>query len=282
VQQLSEAQTRDEAARAIEEAAALLQAKQGSPAPESLIPHTNRVFAPENRDFACTIVQKFSYQTGTHLSAAEIISSLESKVVGPEVLEDVMLHLLGWTKNTTDQLIADRKAAWIEVGTFRNELLAIVRKLDRRQILASFARMPGAQDVQSHLKKRRYVEQIELIQATHDQKIKAIADYLRAETDRIEWARRGLVHGSALDETEEELTRAWENIKTISDIEDASRDDVERGKLLYAKCSLHKCRVQGQEPPGHFTPGSFHALADVLTVGWHPRYRELIEEENKE
>jgi hypothetical protein len=30
------------------------------------------------------------------------------------------------------------------------------------------------------------------------------------------------------------------------------------------------------EVPSHFIAGSYHALADAVTVGWHPKYEALL------
>jgi hypothetical protein len=51
---------------------------------------------------------------------------------------------------------------------------------------------------------------------------------------------------------------------------------VERGQLLLADCGMHQQKLQGLEVPAFFTPGSFHALAEEKTVGWHPEYETLL------
>jgi hypothetical protein len=39
---------------------------------------------------------------------------------------------------------------------------------------------------------------------------------------------------------------------------------------------VHQQKLQGLEVPAFFTPGSFHALAEEKTVGWHPDYETLL------
>lgn len=57
---------------------------------------------------------------------------------------------------------------------------------------------------------------------------------------------------------------------------------MERGQLLLADCGTHQQRLQGLEVPAFFTPGSFHALAEEKTVGWHPEYEILLPTKGKD
>jgi ABC-3C protein len=61
-----------------------------------------------------------------------------------------------------------------------------------------------------------------------------------------------------------------------------SLNGVEFGQLLLADCGTHQQKLQGLEVPAFFTPGSFHALAEEKTVGWHPEYETLLGTEGKD
>ena len=101
-------------------------------------------------------------------------------------------------------------------------------------------------------------------------------DYLRASTDRTQWSARGFVHETSFDEFERGLQRTWESCRAKTNIALRGHSDIERGQYLYAECSQHAGKLEGLEVPDHFTPGSFHALADTLSVGWHPDYRSMF------
>ena len=179
-------------------------------------------------------------------------------------------------KEKTDRLLEENKPAQISVESYRKAMISFVRKHDNRTILCTFAASPAERLIQKDIEARTYVRQLDIIKAEDEQKIEAVTDYLRASIDRTQWSVKGLVFETSFDEFEENLRRAWENHKRKTNIILAKNDDVKKGQYLYSECSLHQARLQGLEVPSHFTPGSFHALADQLTIGWHPNFsREL-------
>lgn len=120
-----------------------------------------------------------------------------------------------------------------------------------------------------------YVRQLEIINCDDDDKMRAVTDFLRASFDRTQWGIKGWVNDSSFEEFEQGLTRTWKNLKRQTEIELSGRTSIERGMSLYTKCSLHRANLEGLEVPDHFTPGSFHALADKEDVWWHPDYLNL-------
>ena len=80
------------------------------------------------------------------------------------------------------------------------------------------------------------------------------------------------MHDKSFDEYEEALVSFWKNKRKVHGITNKNLTEIERGQLLLADCGL----LQGLEPPPFFTPGSFHALAEDETVGWHPEYKNLL------
>ncbi|HEU5400134.1 MAG TPA: ABC-three component system protein [Terriglobales bacterium] len=106
--------------------------------------------------------------------------------------------------------------------------------------------------------------------------IEAINQFLRASAERAAWSKAGIVHDKSFDDYEENLITAWKNKRALNEVIHKSLTGVDRGKLLLAECGLHQQRLQGLEVPAFFTPGSFHALAEDKTVGWHPEYKSLL------
>jgi C-terminal domain 7 of the ABC-three component (ABC-3C) systems len=158
---------------------------------------------------------------------------------------------------------------------FHREYTAYVRRVDRDIILAGFAGKPSS----AHKLERlldTFVQQLDLIDRSFDDKLSAISDFLRASYDRAMWSKAGDVHDDSFAELDDQLDRTWQNLSVAVDVEGASKSKVRRGQLLYAKCMMYTTRVQGMETPPYFIPGCFHRLADDLVVGWHPDYRALL------
>jgi hypothetical protein len=143
-------------------------------------------------------------------------------------------------------------------------------------MLASVAAQPHRDDLERELQMRTYVRQLALIELDDDEKIAAVTDFLKAEVDRVEWARQGRVLEDAYDGFEIELHAAWRNHQRRCEVAHAARTEVDRGKLLYSDCFEHQVRLEQAIVPPHFCRGSFHKLADDIKIGWHPKFADLL------
>ncbi len=172
--------------------------------------------------------------------------------------------------------------AVIKRDDFHREYEALARKYDRESILACFAPKPSFDQVHEHLSDT-FIQQLSLIEEDYDEKLEAISDLLMAGWDRTKWSESGEVHESSFDELFESLHRAWRNLKKSNDITHAARPPVEQGKLLYYECKKFHATVQQMTVSAdYFTPGCFHLLADVPSIGWHPQYATLLSHKHEE
>jgi hypothetical protein len=224
------------------------------------------------------VIENFCMEFGSGRSADDLRQALEL-YVADEYIDQVMRGMLGWIKLKTDSAIEMKEPAVISYEDFRRELNTLIRKLHQRNILESFAGEPAEGDVREHLEVRKYVRQLDLIQAEDDEKVRAVIDFLKAEADRVEWARRGEVHRSSMDAFQADLLATWRTQKRRCDILHRDRSDIEKGMLLYCDCSLHRASIEGVPAPDHYCRGSLHALADEPLIGWHPNYEGLLEGE---
>lgn len=224
----------------------------------------------------CGIIEAFTYTCGSGSPHADLESLMAQKFVHEEIVPDMVMHALGWVKKQTDELLEQKKLAIISWNAFHAEMTSYFRRIDRRQILESFARTPDKGDIKQHLILKVYVRQLEMILCNDEEKFQAVNDYLLSSVDRAIWSDKGLVHESSFDEFEDKLIRTWQNNQRASGIEAAHHTDVNKGKLLYSKCSLYQATLEGLDVPPHFTPGSFHTLADKESIGWHPQYKSKL------
>lgn len=272
-QEFHEVQDTTQALRLIDEIVAYFAAQPPSaPLGRFVIP----VLRAERRASLASLLVGFRLLHGAGSSRSELLDRLRRTIVPEEHLQDVVQFALGWLKLVTDSQLERRETAVVSVSELRAELTAIVRKLDSQAILNSYAHSPASGDVEAQLQSRMFVRQLELVDEDDIQKVRAVIDYLKAKSDRIQWAERALVHCSDLEELEHELEAAWNSKKTIVAVRDSGHPEKDQGRLLLHECLQHRCKVQGRETPSYFTSGSFHALADDLRVGWHPRYRDFL------
>lgn len=245
--------------------------------PEKLSQYVDRVFQADE-DLILSIIRNFQFKSGSGSPQEDLkaIFTEKMKFVSSEIVDEALHYALGWVKGQTDRLLEQQKPACIAVDSFVTVVGSFIRKYDRRTILKTFAGIPSGQEIEEDLKVRTYVRQLDIIEVDDEFKIKAVTDFLRSSVDRTEWSTRGLVHESSFDEFADILVRTWNNHKTKTDILLAGNSDIQRGQYLYAECSCKQVKLQNLEVPPHFTPGSFHALADNEVVGWHPTYKEKL------
>jgi len=236
--------------------------------------YVSKVFDTDE-SVVCKIIQAFSLDCGSGSSQTDLKALMSKALVPQDIIDDVLRYALGWVKEQTDTLLEQKRPACIPVDIFRSEITSFVRKHDRRTILCSFAKDPSQGEIEADLLKT-YVHQLEIIDCDYEEKVRAITDFNRASTDRTQWGVKGFVHESSFDEFERGLVRTWGNLRRKTDISLSKHADTEKGKYLYAECSNHQAILEGFTVPDHFTPGSFHALADKEEVWWHPNYKTLL------
>jgi hypothetical protein len=268
---LSLASTKEQALAAITEARNRFSDPRLS---SSLQPFASAILGANIETFAA-IVQNFSFSVGSGSPTQDMRQVMGMMLVPEEIVEEATIYSLGFIKDRTDELLNANKPAAITVDDFRSHIIAYVRKHDRRTMLASFASLPGHEEIQAH-RLRTYIHQLDLVDCDDDDKVIAIKDFLRASVDRTTWSLKGWVDQASFLEFAEGLQRSWKNFKTQVDIELRGRSDIERGRQLYARCSNHQCTLEGLQLPPHFVPGSLHALSDEEIVGWHPSYKEQL------
>ena len=235
------------------------------------------VFSADD-DLLADILINFQLEFGGGRTWDDLRAAIDATFIPPDLADQVLRTISGWINEQVDTSIEQGAPATVLWDDFRTAVITAVRRLDRQGILASVASAPGQVEVEHELTFRTYVRQLDLIELEYDDKIAAVTDFLKAESDRVEWARRGHVFQDSFDAFEDELHGAWRNYRRQCEIAHVSVTEPNRGKLLYSDCFAHRARLQQSDLPDHFCRGSFHKLADTAVIGWHPRYQDLLQE----
>lgn len=240
----------------------------------ALKPYLENIFTAD-RDVLASLIEKFSIIRGRGVSAAEIDALVRTKWVSDDKVDIIRDFALGWVKRRIDEMLEQDRHAAISSDEFRGVMTAFVQKYDQRRILFSVAHVTEAEAL-AELPVRTYVRQLELIDATFEEKLSAATDFLRSSADRTFWGKKGWVLDASFDEFEDALTRQWDLKRKTRLLEDAGRGRETTGKLIYVDCCGCQQSIEGLEVPPHFVPGSLHALADCLDIGWHPDFRDRL------
>ncbi|WP_150620629.1 ABC-three component system protein [Pandoraea horticolens] len=282
-QQLSDSVTRQDAHAAI---AAIRKEFWGdapnfdkrASVPETLAKHVDIVLSARENALV-DIIQAFTLEQGIGAPYDEIRQEIACAPVGAENVEQILHQLTGWIRTTVFDRIEKRNPAVVSRDEFHEEYLAVVRKVDRSDTtLPSRATPPTPEAVQAEfLLEQMYLRQLHIIGAEQDVLYDAINTFLMAATDRTEWAKRGYIHRDSLVEYEAALKRAWTAKKMAVKVQMRGKPPEDFGAVLLASCLEASVPLQGKTVSTHFTPGSFHKLANALTIGWHPDFATLLE-----
>ncbi|WP_322034193.1 ABC-three component system protein [Paraburkholderia sp. J76] len=245
--------------------------------PEKLAKQVNVVLRASERALV-DIIQAFSLERGIGAPYDEIAAEVAAAPVGAENVEQILHQLAGWIHITIFDLIQKGLPAVVSRDEFHTEYVAVVRKFDRSDtILPTFATPPTAQDLEAErLLDQMYLRQLSLIGAEQDTIYDAMNTFLMAVVDRTEWAKRGYVHRSSFTEYEAALKRIWNSKKMAVRVEMRGKPPEDFGTVLLSSCLEANVLLQGKTVSSHFTPGSFHKLANTLDVGWHPDFAKIL------
>lgn len=242
--------------------------------PEGLARYANPVLGA-NEEIVLRIIVNLRLVCASGSPQLDIEAAIRRDPVSATRVFDIADKLCGWVKRQADKQLEQGLPAVISRDDFHREYVSYVRMVDRDLILKSLGRKPSDAEKREHMPDI-FVQQLDLLELGFEDKLEAISDFLRACWDRVHWSKAGDVHEDSFIELDENLHRTWLNTSRATCVEAATKTAVERGLLLHARCMNHVAKVQGMEAPAHFTPGCFHRLADDMSIGWHPDYRDLI------
>jgi hypothetical protein len=221
------------------------------------------------------IIRGFTLVCGSGSPVGDLEDLLRTHPIPPSKVRQVMEYMCGVVKTRVDELLERREPAILGGDEIRAIYRAYVRKIDSDTLLTSYARRPSRDQAMRNMP-AAFVHQLDLIGLGFEDKLEAINDYLMAVADRTEWAKAGEIDGSSFDELDGVLTRTWKNRKKSLAIQHANLVAEQQGELLYRDCLITRAPLQAKDTPQHFIPGCLHRLAEGLTIGWHPKYEDLM------
>jgi len=232
-------------------------------------------FLSNGDDTCAIIIRRFRLHT-----AADPVESIREQlraVLPPETIEGFCAAAIGMARDSIDTLIRAKKPPVIDAKQFRTKWTTFVRKYDLLGLLISKTPAPGSDVVTALVATNpTFVAQLQAIEASDDLLVTAVGDYLRAQSDKIDWADEGIIVANSLDELDEQLVR--QHKLSRDEIEDtlSVHSETQRGRALYRKCTNTVLPLEGKSLPAHFIPGAFNCLSNDRKLGWHPNYQSLF------
>lgn len=230
--------------------------------------------APAHRQHA--LIKNFELEA----NAVDPLESIRA-VLRPAIAEghvDIIVRSgIGQAKQAVDRLIQHGEKPILDAEAFRRDFHAFVRQNNLPGLLASIAESPSDLVVAGVAAARPvFVRQLELIEASEGDRLRAVSDYLRSSADKADWAERGEIFSGSLDGWDEDLIKRHRMAKgDVADLH-GERSAAVQGRLVYRQCAQHQAPLEGRVVPSHFVHGSFNDLADRRRLGWHGDYLALL------
>lgn len=207
----------------------------------------------------------------------EPLRALLSPTIPTVSIDVICQSAIGIAKEWADQRIRKGIPAQISVAEFRMNFHAFVQRNNLPGYLPSFSEALTPAEAKAVLTNRPvFIRQLQLIEATEEQQLRAASDFMRTSSDKTAWADQGFVFDGSFDDWEDSLMRRHAAIQ--SEVNDLFSDKTEivQGRTVYNRCSVLEVPLDGRAVPGHFTHGAFNDLADRQKLGWHAEYKSLL------
>lgn len=213
----------------------------------------------------------------------EPIRQLLRPTVPEASLDLICASAIGQAKEAADRFIRRKAPALVNVAEFRRNFHAFVQQNNMAGFLPTFTAAPSEVDAKAMLTSRPiFVRQLELIDASEEQLLRAASDLMRTSGDKVKWAEQGLVFDGSFKDWEDNLLRKHNAVHSeVKEIYSEKNPDAQ-GRIVYSRCATMEVPLDSRVVPGHFTHGGFNDLADRRELGWHPKHEVLLEEEDKQ
>ena len=228
----------------------------------------------------CDVVDASDASAGSQLRQATI-AELQLPEWCLPTSDSIANELLGWLHTTTLDAWQKGRPAWIQRNHFVNALQAIIG-LRKRQAARERAEhlIPVTDDTVGQTRGRPFVKQLHLV--TDDNTIVdvSIREFVRCNIEKSRLSAEGNVTDEDWRTFETTLFSRWEKIRARVLRSKVSHPEEDVGfEILTDTTEDHRERLAGSDTEQvYLTSGTYHRLADLVRVGWHPRFKALMQE----
>jgi len=262
-----------------------MEAAISSP-PKSIQSQVERVMHPTSRENLRKLVARCRLADATQDTAGDGLRSQTIKHLPlPDwckpIAHSILDELLGWMHRIALASWQASKPAWIKRDHFVNQLHAIIDLRKRRISRERAAHLiPVGDENIGKEKGSRFVKQLQLI--TDDDSIvdTSIREYIRCNIEKARLSAEGNITDEDWLTFESTLRDRWNKIRArIMRIRQAVAEQDIGFEIFTDTTEEHREKLAGSDTEQvYLTSGTYHRLADMIRLGWHPRFEELMRE----
>ncbi|MBL1419294.1 MAG: hypothetical protein COC24_002170 [Alphaproteobacteria bacterium] len=236
----------------------------------------------ENEDLFEKIIQSFDFELGSSDGFEEIHEELYRKTIHESLHDFLTKSLLGWLFYNVEKKISDGRDAVISQEEFYSNYVAYFERVRARELIDFASKINfSKEDLERNVNESPiYIKQLDAINISSDGLMEAVLDFLSADVNRSKWIEQEIIDLDVASEFENDLSRFWANARDKTNITRREESDENKGKLLLIECQTRKQRIRNMDPPSSTVSGTYHALANEPSLGWHPQWLEKFEKED--
>lgn len=188
-------------------------------------------------------------------------------------------ELLGWLHKTAMAAWQQKQPAWIQRDHFVNQLHAVI---DRRKRQLTRERsehlIPVADDKVGQEKGRPFVKQLYLVTDDDGVVDNAIREFIRCNIEKSRLSAEGNITDDEWNAFETALQSRWAKIRTrVIRMKKLEPEEDIGFEIFTDTTEEHREKLAGSDTEQvYLTSGTYHRLADMIRIGWHPRFSELM------
>lgn len=238
----------------------------------------------KNEPLLLEVVAKFELQVGNGAGYDEVSYEIQRKHVPKSQINFLMNYLGGWLQKQVSEKIKSKELAKISWEDFNHQFMVVFDRARRLELIDFTLQEP----IQECDKRKQvkispcYLRQLEKIEASDDDILEAVSDFLRADVNRSKWIENEIIDENVASDFESKLIIFWGNQRTRIEITEKNLAETKRGKLLFMDCRSRQERIRDSDPPSSTIAGTYHALANKPLLGWHPNWEQLFPKQKDE
>lgn len=234
----------------------------------------------KNESVLLEIIERFELQTGVGAGYDDVYTEVLKKLVPESQIDWVIKYMNGWLFQLISEKIAAKQPAIITWAEFAHQWKVPFDRARRLELIDFALDAPLDNEIVANQRKDRpkYLHQLEIIEAPDDEVFEAVTDFLKAKYNRDKWIEAEIIDESSAADFEKKLFNFWKNKSKAIGLTNSNLVDKQQGQLLLLECKLRSETIRDSSPPSSTIAGTYHAMANVPSLGWHPNWKSLIKD----
>ncbi len=106
------------------------------------------------------------------------------------------------------------------------------------------------------------MKQLALVDLENENQTKAMSDFLQAKTNKVWWAKKGLVYANEFSNFQDRIITKWKLLSKEIRMQFPTAPELDTGQLLYMKCMDAKIKLNDVDSPDFFVHGTYQLCSN--------------------